>query len=439
MLPVAILIFLSGIVYVSFISTQRDFHSIILGYFISFVGYFILLEKYFNIKELTKVFIGVFFISRILLFFNFPNLSDDIYRFVWDGLLIHEGINPLSYTPTQLMALPNIELSEFEMLYDSLNSQDYFTIYPPISQLIFYLCTVGSFSVLKSAFVIRLFILGMETMGLYFFVRLLKAFNLNPNHVFIYALNPLIAIEMIGNLHFESSMIAFFIIGIFCLFKKRYFVSSLFIALSIATKLLPLMFLPFIAYYLWSRRMPYLKYFGSMGLFLLVLFSPFFMSLDIPHFMQSLDLYFQKFEFNGSIYYILRAIGKWLTGYNQIAVIGPLLGLVTLGSVLWLTIKEKPDTVLKILKLSMLAFVIYLLLATTVHPWYLAFPLALTVFHQRYFIIFWSLLIIISYSVYSHPDFEPNLWLISLEYLLLAVIIIFELGILKNKMQSESI
>ena len=55
-------------------------------------------------------------------------------------------------------------------------------------------------------------------------------------------------------------------------------------------------------------------------------------------FFQSIDLYYRKFEFNAGLYYLLRFVGQWATGYNLIRWLGPGLALLALSTILYLSI-----------------------------------------------------------------------------------------------------
>ena len=66
-------------------------------------------------------------------------------------------------------------------------------------------------------------------------------------------------------------------------------------------------FLPFLIHQLGWRKS--VQYFFLVGSLTLVLFYPLLGSFFIENFGNSLNLYFQKFEFNASLYYVLRWFG----------------------------------------------------------------------------------------------------------------------------------
>ena len=86
------------------------------------------------------------------------------------------------------------------------------------------------------------------------------------------------------------------------------------------------------------------------------------------------------------------------------------------------------------LMVSMLfAIVIYLFLATTIHPWYLATPLLLSIFTKYKFVLVWSLVVILSYYAYSVEGFEKNLWHVAVEYLIVFGVMFYEIFQHKNR------
>ena len=104
-------------------------------------------------------FLGVAVVARLLLIGAFPQLSDDIYRFIWDGRLINQGVNPFAQLPAYYMQegtqLPGLSPE----LFAQLNSPEYFTIYPPVAQAIFALaCWLFPHSIFGSAVVMKVFL-----------------------------------------------------------------------------------------------------------------------------------------------------------------------------------------------------------------------------------------------------------------------------------------
>jgi len=364
------------------------------------------------------------FILRCILVFSFPQLSDDIYRFVWDGLLISEGIHPLSYTPEQVMNLyPDLAWSG---LYEKLNSQQYYTVYPPLSQLVFYISAIpGVDQMAASGIIIKLFLLASEW-GIYLVARrILQMHGLAKWYVLIYILNPLVMLEIMGNAHFESFCILSFLVAVYFLGHKRQIYSAAALASSVAFKMFPLMFAPLLWRY-WKDKKLLFGYILGTSLFGLLFFAPFFLGLDVMHFLSSLDLYFQKFEFNASVYFLLRQLGIWLTGYNQIQVIGPFLAMIVILFIAFQSWRNTPKTSLEFLHLSTLVFSFYLVLATTVHPWYLCFLVGLTVFRPRLYVIVWSYSSVFSYVLYSATMGGSYYIWVCLEYIIVACVYLWE-------------
>ena len=137
-----------------------------------------------------------------------------------------------------------------------------------------------------------------------------------------YWLNPLVILEFTGNLHFEGLVIFFTLVGIYLFEKNKKWGSAVGFGLAIGTKLLPLIYLPFLFLKgLYEKKWLIAILSGVVGLLTLL---PLLDETFISAMSESLDLYFRSFEFNASIYFVARAIGYWIYGYNNIALIGPL-------------------------------------------------------------------------------------------------------------------
>ncbi len=76
---------------------------------------------------------------RVILIPESPSLSDDYFRYIWDGLVQLTGINPYRYAPID-PALAGLD----EALRARINHPQVPTIYPPLAQLSFLLTAVAS-------------------------------------------------------------------------------------------------------------------------------------------------------------------------------------------------------------------------------------------------------------------------------------------------------
>jgi len=364
-------------------------------------------------------------VGRFGLLFVFPGLSDDIYRFIWDGRLTVAGYNPYSCLPYELTLLEYSIPGMDQELYRELNSTHYYTIYPPVSQFIFWLSTVCKYDVGLSSLIIKVIFLMAEVATFVGISKLLNHLNKPAYLAGIYWLNPLIIAEGLGNVHFEIIMIVFLVWAIYFLFvKPQLSKAAILLSLSVAAKLLPLIFLPYLFFRM--ERKQVIKFFTTFTLSCLVIFLPIFLELQFTKFGASIDLYFQKFEFNASVYYVLRYVGKLLSGYNLIHYLGPLLGLTTLILILRKARSTKLVDLQSFIDFSLFAFCTYLLLATTVHPWYLAVPVLLSIFSTYRFAVVWSALAMLTYVNYSGEMYKENLTVVALEYIVVIGYFLYE-------------
>jgi hypothetical protein len=379
-----------------------------------FLGYILVLRSLSDSSAPADRFLFASAIGfRLLLLFALPQLSDDVYRFVWDGRLLAHGYNPYLYQPNQLLNTPIAATCGLdESLLRLLNSPSYFTVYPPVNQALFGLAAwLSPESLLGNVIWLRIPIVVCEAGSLWLMVKLLRWLNMHPNLALLYGLNPLVILELTGNVHAESIMIFFVLLAAWLLVAyDRWIASAGALALAIGTKLLPLLLLPLIIRRLgWRKGLGYAWLAGALTM---ALFAP-FASLDLArNVFSSLNLYFQKFEFNASVYYVLRAIGYWVKGYNAIERIGFWLSVTTTLSVLWIAFCWRTATSVQLIA----TLTVYFAFATTVHPWYVTTLVAASAFTRFRYPIVWSALIPLSYFTYHTQPYQEYLWLTGAEY-----------------------
>ncbi len=372
---------------------------------------------------------GILF--RLVFLVAVPNLSQDFYRFIWDGELIKNGINPYLFTPDQILEKGEIIIANMEELRNGMSDLNarHYSNYPPVNQLFFaFAALMGGGSVFGSMLVMRLLIVLADIGIVYWGRKLLQNLNLSSHMVFWYFLNPLVIIELTGNLHFEGVMLFFFVAALYLISKNRWIWSTPLYAASIMIKLVPVLFLPM-----------FLKYFGLkksalfyilVGVFSLVLLLPFYASVFIDNFSETVGLWFSNFEFNASIYNVVKKIA--VTHYEAkpwelIKSYGSLIAKLTIGIFLLLALLRKNNTLQASITSMVLALTLYYFMSSTVHPWYVVFLLGISIFTNYRFPLVWSFAVILSYYAYSNPDYKESLPLLAIEYILVMGYFIYEI------------
>lgn len=378
----------------------------------------------FDLQISAKRIIAFGILYRAVYLLGIPELSEDVYRYLWDGNLVLNGISPFAMTPTQVLELyPNlVDQGNYQLL----NSKDYYSVYPPFQQLIYatvMFCSGGFFSV--GIVVLRIFQLLTELGSMLLILKLLRHYKMPESGLILYAFCPLIIIEFIGNMHSEVIMVFPLLLSIWLLETKKTVFAAIAFGAAVLTKLLPLMLLPAMLFKMGWRRF---FLFGSVVVFTTILaFIPFADAQLISNISDSLGKYFSNFEFNASIYYIVRWVGIMRDGYNPIWVVGPKLPLIAGLLILVISWVKRRDPQ-SLLGTFMLIWMTYYLFSTTVNPWYVAVLIPLSVFTRSRVGIVWAVTVSLSYLSYSANGVTESTWILMAEYLPVYLMIGYELG-----------
>ncbi|WP_343488014.1 mannosyltransferase [Allomuricauda sp. d1] len=400
-----------------------------------FVALFFFLIKLIQFEKWNFKFLlvaGILF--RLVFLIAEPNLSQDFYRFIWDGEFINQGINPYLYTPNEVVENSLFYIRNSKILHEGMGelSARHYSNYPPINQFIF---TISSFlgfgSVLGSIVWMRLIIIAADIGIVYFGRKLLRHLNQSPHLIFWYFLNPLVIIELTGNLHFEGVMLFFFIWSMYLISRGKHLWAAPVYAASILMKLVPVLFLPLLLPFLGFKKS--VVFYFLLVMSCLVFLAPFYSTAFLDNYSQTVGLWFSNFEFNAGFYNLVKtiAVGHYdEKPWEVVKDYGDLVPLFTLFLALLLMVFRSNKTMQSLFTSMLLLLTGYYFLSSTVHPWYIVFLLGLSLFTHYRFTILWSATVVLSYFAYSQPDFKESLRLLAIEYLL--VFGYFGYEILKN-------
>lgn len=363
-----------------------------IGYGVAFLG-FLWLTKQVLARKTSSSLISIFcfaILFRISLLWTQPSLSDDIYRYIWDGRVQNAGINPYRYAPADefLSGLRDEN-------YVHINHKDISTIYPPFSQWIFHLAALGPAIITQKTLFV--FFDVMTVMAL---IALLKKKNMPVERVILYAWNPLVVVEIAGSGHFDSIGIFFLITALVFFESQRNISAAISLAFSFLSKFAGLLLVPVLII---GRKWKALLAFTTVVIGAYAIFFT-----KEAFLFKGAQTYARDWSFNGSLYPLLKTIAS--PGAAKTAIV---LGMVGLG--FWGAWRAWD-----INRLSYVLIGVGILLTPTLHPWYVLWILPfLCLFPYPGWILF-SGTIVLSYSVWprylSTGHWNLNRWVQFLEY-----------------------
>ena len=302
-------------------------------------------------------------------------LSDDLYRYLWDGRVAASGVSPYAYRPND----PALSGLRDAAVYPHLNSASYYSVYPPASQAVFRVA--GEVELRAGSAWALAFLRGVGALTEMTALLLLYRLTRGRALFALYALSPLVLVEASRG-HTELYALPLLVGAAWAVRRARTSWATAALSLAGAVKLVPFALVPL----LWSRMhvrtsTQSLAVAVGIGLLVLAIVHP-----HLAHVSASLRLYTSYFEFNAGPYALLK---PWL-GERYGGDTGPLaarmlaatfLGGYAVAAVFqwWKKdplLQAKPRHVVRTMGAVWLAF---LATATTVHPWYLLPVLLLAV------------------------------------------------------------
>jgi hypothetical protein len=206
--------------------------------------------------------LAVAFLLRLMVLVFPPFLSNDMYRYIWDGWVQLAGINPYRYIPDD----PHLAFLRDAVVFPNINRAAYaHTIYPPAAQIFFLISdTATKFLHLPPVLGMKLAMVGIESIGIWAMLRLLDIARLPRTRILIYAWNPLPIWEFAGNGHVDAIAVGFCSLALLAVCARRPGFGAAALAAATLAKFLPVVLVPA----LWRREKKFAAVFAAMTLLL---------------------------------------------------------------------------------------------------------------------------------------------------------------------------
>ena len=327
-------------------------------------------------------------------------LSNDAYRYHWEGTVQAAGYNPYRFSPgaPELANLRDIN-------WGKISHRETPSAYPPLLLLIFRLGRALSsnpaiFKVIFTLFDLRTF---------WVLLNLLRARGQNESLALVWAWNPLVIVEFAGMGHEMSLAICFLVTGLW-LMENRTRAKDIFAGLAFAAAVLSQFFAtPLVLAAVASQRVKSCRFWLPFVVMILGFFALFASAgRELP---VGLLHFGARWRFNASLFDIFASVldgqlprhlfaDVWLMYPRTKMLVAGIL-LVVIG---WGWVKKIEAT-----RACFAATAAVLLFSSTVHPWYVTWIVALLCVRESPAWLAFSALVMISY-VSKMVELQTGQW-----------------------------
>ncbi|MEX1329858.1 MAG: glycosyltransferase 87 family protein [Desulfobacterales bacterium] len=352
--------------------------------------------------KLTGIIIFFFaIIFRLCLVPSDPSvLSRDMYRYIWDGRVQQDGINPYRYPPQA----DELEHLRENQIYPKINRKDYPTLYPAGAQIffrLFYALVGSSVTAYKGIMVF------FDIVTLLVLTALLRAYDFNASRIIVYAWNPLVIFEIAYSGHLEGLTVFLMVTALYLYTIHQKTPATMMLALSAAVKLYPALLLA-----AFLNRGTRIKGITTFSATIIFLYLPFWgaggkISGFLPVYLKN------PYEsFNLGLKNLLMCLIPSLDYY--------LLSLVFIialaGAGLLILLKEKKD--LDVMRYAfILVGLLMILMPASLHPWYVVLIVPFLAIYPNPAWLIFTCTVALSYLKYTSPQGIMPAWILLIEYL----------------------
>jgi alpha-1,6-mannosyltransferase len=263
--------------------------------------------RYKNVPSALFVILGATAVFRLFFLPLVPTLSEDVYRYQWEGRVVRAHLNPYTVYP----AMPALNWAQ-DPDHPVETGKTTPTLYPPVSEVAFsWVKTVAGYKRLFTA-------LDLATVAL--LLLILAATDRPLQHVLIYAWSPAVLIAFSLSGHHDSLAIVSLLGAVLLIIGGRGVLSIGFLAISVLSKLFPVFLLPaFLRHSRWSFA-------GIFAGVILLGYLPFLGAGR--HLFQGLSDFSAQWEANDSLSRLFLAAGNSTRQAQFVAVVILLLLIV---------------------------------------------------------------------------------------------------------------
>jgi alpha-1,6-mannosyltransferase len=355
-----------------------------------------------------------------------PYLSADIYRYVWDGHVQTQGINPYRYAPeaTELTGLRD------DKIFPNVTEDDkrWLSPYPPAAQFVFLAVSLirpMSVTALKATMA------SFDLIAMLLLMLVLARSGVDPARAIIFAWHPLLIFEGAHSGHVEAVFIAFLALALLAWSKRNHALTGVALALATLVKFYPVLLLP--AFLIarpddqTTRRIDVrvsnvsrllARVAHKRNLVMLTAFVATVALAYLPYLGAGANLfgflrgYVQEEGFiqSGARYFLLDALRKILPMPTNVFLILAAAGLIGIG--LWWFIRPKRD-VADVARGALALIGCYLLLTTPRYAWYYAWLVPFLCLVPRVGWLYLTCASVLLYLLWYTPLVYPQipLWL----------------------------